>query len=143
MKKILSVIILCALLIGVVTSFSSCGAMTMDDVKERLHLLEIEDKLNFRDKGELCDPEGWTEEINEEFKYNDTGYELDGEVLTVFYIKEYETFVFEFESVSDAKKAKSALSGWENEHRYVVWDIVQIDKIVMFGEKSIINMILE
>ena len=140
MKKILSVIILCALLIGVVTSFSSCGAMTMDDVEEALERLERRDKIEYyvNNSYRECDPEGWTEEINEEDEKD-----LQGEILTVFLAEDDDekVFIFEFESTSDAKLGQSILSDFEGKS-----STVRRGKIVFWSEdkdSKLLDLILK
>lgn len=143
MKKFLSVIILCVLLIGVVTSFSSCGAMTMDDVEEALVRLSEKKNLEFRYDDDEVDTEDMEEEINEvlEEKGKDL---LDGRIISIYFAEEYsedygETMIFEFENAADAKKALSALAEIEKEDDLYR---VRYGNIVFFGQKPIIKLIV-
>ena len=109
---------------------------------------EIENRMLYLDRKGIIDleknqedeAENWLYEINDELERNNES-ELEGQFFSVFYT-DAETYVIEFENSSDAQKAISPLSYWENEHRYNDWCIINIGKIIMFGERSEISLIL-
>ena len=133
------------LLIGCVSVFSFCDkrntdeSLTIETIEDRLYNLESRGRIDLESTNwEDC--LGWTYEINEELEMYNKAL-LQGYVCTV-YCTEEETYILEFESVSDAKKAKTVLLGWENEWGYREWQIIRKGKIVLFGEKYEISMIL-
>ncbi len=152
MKKLIACSICILMLVCCVFSLSACvddegagdasgNALTIEEIAERLYYLDEQGEIELADVDD-DEAEGWTYEINEELEYYHDETPLQGVVLSVYYTDD-ETYILEFESVSDAKKAMSTLAYWENEWDHIEWEIIREGKIVMFGEKDTIDLILD
>ncbi len=137
--KILSVLLLVCLLM----SIASCGKkITMDDIDDRIRNLE-ESWLEHVERFDSDDKWGWRYEIREQLELEGYGVDgFDGAVMSGYELDD-QTFVFEFQSASEAKKASSALCYWENEWRYDEFVMVRKNNIVILGEKHIVEMIID
>ncbi|MBQ9735801.1 MAG: hypothetical protein IJV96_03340 [Clostridia bacterium] len=140
MKRLIALLL--AIVFCCVTLFA-CGksSWTMTEFEERLTILQDKGWLLYREVEESS----WEERINRELKK--LGEEsLESDIYTVLEIVDMyseDQYVFEFASVSDAKKGCDALTMWMEESSYIVNDIRRMRNIVILGETETLRLVIE
>lgn len=143
-KKITAILLLALCLLFA----TSCGdeetspeeELTIEEISDWLNILDDQDRIDLEET-QRNEERYWTDDINEELERFGKAA-LEGAVLTVYHTDD-ETYILEFESAADAEAAMQPLAYWENESRYKEFKLSRVGKLVLFGEKSTVDLILE